>query len=50
MKEIVNIKGVEITRLGIGTIVFIDKQGVEVRAESNPAMDALFERLKQAVK
>jgi hypothetical protein len=46
--ETIIINGVQITRLPIGTVIFADRQSVEVRSDSNVALNALFDRLKQA--
>jgi hypothetical protein len=46
--ETIFVNGVEVTRLGTGTVIFTDTKGVEVRADSNVQLNALFDRLKQA--
>jgi hypothetical protein len=44
--ETIIVNGVEVKRLGTGTIIFTDSKGVELRANSNIALNALFDRLK----
>jgi hypothetical protein len=42
------INGVIVRRLGAGTILFEDVNGTTVRADSNVALTALYERIKAA--